>query len=480
MTRNIIAEVYPWESRVAIVEDGRLTEVFWANQDESVGNIYKGRVKDILPGLSCVFIDIGLNKNAFLYAGDIQCSEKHKGDGAFSSLKNGQNIMIQVKKEAFSEKGARVTGNITIPGHYLVLLPFSNDISISRKVTDDARREQLRVLMNRYKPDNLGIIMRTSCLEGSDEEILAELRQIMLLWEDIKYRYLKYKAPSLVFEDMDFFERILRDYLDSEVSKVVTNDERLLAKVTAHINDKNYSHKTNVSFEQGALFEMYNLEKHIRRAIRRKVWMKSGGYLVFDETEAMTVIDVNSGKFTGNKDFSATVFQLNCEAAAEIPRQLRLRSIGGVILIDFINMKDPAQEQEVMKIFRNELEKDKAHTKIIGMTGLGFLEMTRRKSRYGVLDFFSKECHVCNGRGRTLNISAITCEIKRKLAGLDYLETPEIICEVNPHLQKSFTQDEKHFQYLEEHLGKRIKIKYNNELEIASYKIYANDISMRL
>jgi ribonuclease G len=334
--------------------------------------------------------------------------------------------------------------------------------------------------MDRHKPDNFGIIMRTACLEGSDEEILAELRQITLLWENIKYRYLKSKAPALVFEDMDFFERILRDYLDNEVSKIVINDEKLLTKVTDYVNDKNYGHKIDISFEPGALFEIYNLEKHIRRAIRRKVWMKSGGYLVFDETEAMTIIDVNSGKFTGNKDFSATVFQLNCEAAMEIPRQLRLRSIGGIILIDFISMKDSDQEREVMEIFRNELEKDKAHTKIIGMTGLGFLEMTRKKSRYGVLDFFSKECPVCNGRGRTLNISSVTCEIKRKLIGLDYLETSEIICEVNPHLQKSFTQDEKHFQYLEDHLGKQIKIKYNNDIEITSYKIYANDALMRL
>jgi ribonuclease G len=279
---------------------------------------------------------------------------------------------------------------------------------------------------------------------------------------------------------MDFFERILRDYLDNEVSKVVVNDEKLLTKVTDYVNDKNYGRKVEISFESGALFEIYNLEKHIRRAIRRQVWMKSGGYLVFDETEAMTIVDVNSGKFTGNKDFSATVFQLNCEAAIEIPRQLRLRSIGGIILIDFISMKDSAQEQEIMKIFRIELEKDKAHTKIIGMTGLGFLEMTRRKSRYGVLDFFSKECPACNGRGRTFNISAVTSDIKRKLFSLDHWETSEIICEVNPRLQKLFAQDEKHFQYLEEHLGKRIKIKYNNDIEITSYKIYANDLSMRL
>ncbi len=472
--RKIIAEIYPWESRIAIVENDRLAEVFWENQKESVGNIYRGKIRDVIPGLSCVFIDIGLNKNAFLYAGDIRNNDRDKGLNSFDLLKKGQDIMVQVKKEAFSEKGARVTGNISIPGHYIVVLPFQKDISISRKIVDDKRRENLRSIIEREKTDDMGVILRTTCLEGSDEEIIVELKQMQMLWREIKERYKEAKAPFLIFEDIDVLERTLRDYLDHDIEKIIINNERLLAKVESFIAGKNYGAKFDVKYEKGALFEKYNLEKDIRRAINRKVWLKSGGYLVFDETEAMTIIDVNSGKFTGNNNFADTIFRLNCEAALEIPRQLRLRSVGGIILIDFISMKDQQQEHEVINLFKRELEKDKAHTRIIGMTGLGFLEMTRRKSRYGISEFFSDVCHVCNGRGRTLNLFAVTCEIKRKLINLDYLEKEVIICEVNPQIQKIFKQEENFLNYVSENLGKQVIVKANPNFEVNEYELHQN------
>ncbi|NLB51714.1 MAG: ribonuclease E/G, partial [Syntrophomonadaceae bacterium] len=206
MTRELIAEVYPWEARVAIVEDGRLAEVFWADDKENVGNIYKGKVKDILPGLSCAFIDIGLNKNAFIYSGDIVIPGVKKGVNAFSLLKTGQDIMVQVKKEAFSEKGARVTGNVTIPGHFLVLLPYQNEISISRKITDDVRRNDLRNLIEENQHDHTGIILRTACLEAEDNEILTELNDLWQAWQEIQGKYEKSKAPNLLYEDIDVLE----------------------------------------------------------------------------------------------------------------------------------------------------------------------------------------------------------------------------------------------------------------------------------
>lgn len=214
MKREIIVEVYPWESRVGIVEDGRLAEVFWANEDENVGNIYKGRLKDILPGLSCVFVDIGLSKNAFLYAGDIIVEGKKPGINIFNLLKTGQDIMVQVKKEAFSEKGARVTCDISIPGHLLVLLPFQTGISISRKITDDDLRKKLKYIVEANNPQNMGIIVRTACLEAGEEEIVGEIRQLYQVWHEIMKRFETVKAPRLIYEDMDVLERTLRDYLD--------------------------------------------------------------------------------------------------------------------------------------------------------------------------------------------------------------------------------------------------------------------------
>lgn len=470
MSREIIAEVYPWESRVAIVEEGRLVEVFWADQNENVGKIYKGKVKDIIPGLSCAFIDIGLAKNAFLYAGDIVAPGLKKSRNIFDLVKTGQDIMVQVKKEAFSEKGARVTGDLTIPGHFLVLLVYQNEVSISRKITGDSRREHLRRLVEANKPEGVGVILRTACLEADDQEILGELQELLQVWEEVQRRFENNKAPSLLYEDIDVLERTLRDYLDSDINRVVINNIKLKERINNYIRKKGGAH-FRVQFEEGDLFEKYGLEKEIRRALRRKVWLKSGGYLIFDQTEAMTVIDVNSGKYTGKDDFEETVYKLNLEAAVEIPRQLRLRSIGGIILIDFIDMKNKGNQEEVVAVLRTELQKDKAHTRIIGLTGLGFLEMTRKKSRYGISEFFTDECIACNGRGRTLNLFALACEVKRKLANMGYTENSEITCEAHPELLQYIENDARNLEYIKRRTGKEIKLVANPELAVHDYQI---------
>lgn len=471
MVRDIVAEIYPWESRVAIVDNDRLVEVFWANQDENVGNIYKGKVKDVLPGLSCAFVDIGLAKNAFLFAGDIVGPCKKKGSSISDLVKSGQNIMVQVKKEAFSEKGARVTGDLTIPGHFLVLLPFQNEVSISRKITDNPRREYLKNLIGDHKPDNTGIILRTACSEAEDTEILSELEELLAVWAEVRTRYEYSKAPDLIYEDIDVIERALRDYLDSDIRRVVINNVKLKNKVANFLSDKNMRYGFEVQYIEGDLFEKCGLEKDIRRAIKRKVWLKNGGYLIFDETEAMTVIDVNSGKFTGHDNFEDTVFKLNMEAAVEIPRQLRLRSLGGIILIDFIDMKNKENEKEVIATLKKELERDKAHTRIIGMTGLGFLEMTRKKSRYGISEFFTEDCNTCQGRGHIINLYALGCEVKRKLANMGYMENDTLICEAHPQLIKYISENEKDLDYIRKRTQKDIKLIPNPKLGEIEYNL---------
>lgn len=471
MVRDIVAEIYPWESRVAIVDNDRLVEVFWANQDENVGNIYKGKVKDVLPGLSCAFVDIGLAKNAFLFAGDIVGPCKKKGSSISDLVKSGQNIMVQVKKEAFSEKGARVTGDLTIPGHFLVLLPFQNEVSISRKITDNPRREYLKNLIGDHKPDNTGIILRTACSDAEDTEILSELEELLSVWAEVRTRYEYSKAPDLIYEDIDVIERTLRDYLDSDIRRVVINNVKLKNKVANFLSDKNMRYGFEVQYIEGDLFEKCGLEKDIRRAIKRKVWLKNGGYLIFDETEAMTVIDVNSGKFTGHDNFEDTVFKLNMEAAVEIPRQLRLRSVGGIILIDFIDMKNKENEKEVIATLKKELERDKAHTRIIGMTGLGFLEMTRKKSRYGISEFFTEDCNTCQGRGHIINLYALGCEVKRKLANMGYMENDTLICEAHPQLIKYISENEKDLDYIRKRTQKDIKLIPNPKLGEIEYNL---------
>jgi ribonuclease G len=473
VARDIIAEVYPWESRVAIVDDDRLVEVFWAGQDENVGNIYKGKVKDVIPGLSCAFVDIGLSKNAFLFAGDILSPGKNRSTNIVDVVKSGQDVLVQVKKEAFSEKGARVTGDITIPGHLLVLLPFQNDVSISRKIIDNALRDHLKQMVEASKPDNVGVILRTACLDAEDDDIVDELDKLLLVWEEIKKRYDKSKAPSLIYEDIDVIERTLRDYLDSDIHRVVINNEKLMKRINRFIKAKNMNYGFQVQYIEGDLFEKFGLEKDIKRAIKRKVWLKSGGYLVFDQTEAMTVIDVNSGKYTGHDDFEETVFKLNMEAAMEIPRQLRLRSIGGIILIDFVDMRNKDNEKSVVQTLKKELEKDKAHTRIMGMTGLGFLEMTRKKSRYGISQFFTDDCSVCQGRGHIINLYALSCEVKRKLCNLGYLENDTLVCEANPQLIKCIQDNSANIDYIKRRTQKEVKFVSNPGMTPVEYNIYA-------
>ncbi|MDO4540591.1 MAG: Rne/Rng family ribonuclease [Syntrophomonadaceae bacterium] len=472
MSRSIIAEVYPWESRAAIMENDHLTEVFWSDQNETVGKIYKARVRDVLPGLSCAFVDIGMAKNAFLYMGDMIRADGRDPGSLRDLVRSGQDVLVQVKKEAFMEKGARVTQHITLPGHFLVLLPYQNDISISRKILGNQKRSGLRSLLEENKPDNMGLIVRTACLEAEDEEILADLRELISEWEVILDRFRTGRSPELIYEDIDVLGRTLRDYLNSDTKEIIINNNKLKERIDNFISAKNLSFGFEVKYIEGDLFQKYNLDKEIRKLLRRKVWLKSGGYLIFDETEAMTVIDVNSGKYTGKTSFEETVFRLNMEAAVEIPRQLKLRSIGGIILIDFIDMKDKNNEQEVIRTLKLELEKDKSHTRVMGMTSLGFLEMTRKKSRYGVSEIFTDECRDCHGRGRTISLNAVGSEVMRQLVNTGYMESARIICEVHPRLVRMLNEDRKNMAYIERRTGKTIAFVPREDLAPDDYRIY--------
>jgi len=293
------------------------------------------------------------------------------------------------------------------------------------------------------------------------------------IWQDIQNRFDQQKAPSLIYDDIDVIERALRDYLDADIRRVIINNLKLKDKVDLFIKKKNTPYSLSVQYVEGDLFEKYGLEKDIRKALRRKVWLKSGGYLIIDVTEAMTVIDVNSGKFTGKDNFEETVYKLNLESALEIPRQLRLRSIGGIILIDFIDMQDKNNEENVISILRQEMEKDKAHSRIMGMTGLGFLEMTRKKSRYGISEIFTDECMTCHGRGRTINLFALACEVKRKLANMGYLESEEIVCEAHPQLLQYIINEENNLNYIRKKTGKKIRLEENSSFNLEEYNLHS-------
>lgn len=434
MQREIIIEKYPWENRIAILEDGDLVEIWCDDREEKVGNIYKGRVEDVVPGLSCAFVNIGLERNAFLYVADIAVPEGIKEQNIANLIRPGQEPLVQVRKEAFQEKGARVTTHITLPGRFIVLLPFKDDVSVSRKIEDSVVRQRLKNEIINIKPLGVGVIIRTAAATATLREIESELNDLYRLWQAIYQGYKEKKAPALLYEDASSIERVLRDYLDGTPTLVITNDDSVRRDILAVLGGKLPS-GVAIRMETGDVFGRRNLDREIKRALKRRVWLKSGGFIVIDETEAMTVIDVNSGKFTGQENLEQTILHINLEAAREIPRQLRLRSLGGIILIDFIDMEKEEHQEQVLKLLQTELDKDKAHTRVLGLTRLGFLEMTRKRSRYGVRDYFTRTCSYCNGSGVQWKDSAVLNEVKRRLVSLNYLRTGMVNLEVSPRLQ---------------------------------------------
>jgi ribonuclease G len=439
---------------VGILEDDQLVELFWTERQDHVGKIYKAQVKDVRPGLACAFVDIGLEKNAFLYFGDVAGGKRQPNAG----LKRGQTVMVQVRKEAFSEKGARVTGLVTLPGHFLVLVPFREELMVSRKIEDERTRSELREIVREIIPPGMGLIFRTACIRADHEEIVNELNQLLLLWAGINDSYDRRRAPCIVYEDIDVLMRTLRDYLDQDTKKIITNDVRLLERIDQYRTVMHLPLTFQFAYEAGCLFAKYGLDREITRSLRRRLWLKSGGYLVFDQTEAMTVIDINTGKFVGKDDFAETIFTVNAEAAQEIPRQIRLRSLGGIILVDFIDMKNKAHAEKVLEILKTALSRDKAHTKVFGFTQLGFLEMTRKKSRYGLPDVFTDDCAHCHGYGRTINATAYNYELKNQLINAGYLEGETIICLAHPDVVDSVEQDQADLIYISQVLRKKIRL----------------------
>lgn len=471
MERIIIVETYPWETRVAVLENGRLSEIFWADPHEQVGKIYKGRIKDVKPGLNCVFVDIGLSKNAYLQYADIPRLSGNE-EKAVSILKSGQNIMVQVKKEAFSEKGARVTANISIPGYYCILLPFQQGISVSRKIQNDARRSSLKSQLAAAHDPVMGLISRTASVYASKSELLDELDQLRGVWTSIKNRYLKAKAPNLIYDEMDLIKRTLRDYSNTSVSRVMVNSRTVFDQLSFYLESSSRNYRMELTLEEGSLFEKYGIERDIGRLFKRRVWLKSGGYLVFDHTEAMTLIDVNSGKYASRENIEKTALVTNCEAAAEIARQLRLRSIGGIIVIDFIDMQNRDHVQEVMDILSVELEKDTANTKVIGMTGLGFVEMTRKKARYGLTDRFKEECSHCRGEGQVLKVDYHSSRLKKLLIGLELAEGENLAVECGEELYRDLTRQPGDLDYIRRKKGCDITVTAVQNLNKCEYHFY--------
>jgi ribonuclease E len=392
--------------QIAVLEGPELVQhyVTRAGARSMVGNVYLGRVQNVLPGMEAAFVDVGRGRNAVLYAGEVNWSPEDL-EGAPRRiehvLKSGQSVLVQVTKDPIGGKGARLTAQISLPGRFLVLAPNSDVSGISRRLPD-AERRRLKPIIKSLKPDAHGVIVRTAA-EGAPEEALADdLRRLLEEWQQIEKRAKKAKAPAVLYEEPELTVRVVRDlFTDEEYRELVTDSPRIFGLVTDYLRGVAPEVLSKVRLHEGPLsaFEEFHIVEQIHKGLDRKVWLPSGGYLVIDRTEAMTVIDVNTGKSVGKSNLEETVVNTNLEAAREVARQLRLRDIGGMIVIDFIDMLLEQNKSKVIDAMKESLAQDKSRSQVFDISPLGLLEVTRKRVSGGLLEAFSETCPTCEGRG---------------------------------------------------------------------------------
>ncbi len=423
MSDEILINVTPPETRVALVENGILQEIFIERTCKRglVGNIYKGQVCRVLPGMQAAFVDIGLDRAAFLHYSDLTYDlQKSEQNGAIEALLHeGQEIMVQVSKDPIGSKGARLTTEVSIPSRYQVYMPFSPISGISQRIECENERERLKACIDAFREEHEcgGYIARTAA-EGTDEFVLrADMLFLLKLWKAIQEHYAEAPLRSLVHEDLPLAIRALRDLYRGKVEKIRIDSREAYHNLVRFAEEFIPEVAPLIELYAGErpLFDIYNIEDEIQKALQRKVQLKSGGHLVFDQTEAMTTIDVNTGAFVGGRNLEETIFKTNMEAAQTIARQLRLRNLGGIIIIDFIDMQDEEHRNQVLKALEKSLEKDHAKNTISEVSILGLVEMTRKRTRESLEHILCEPCPSCGGRG-VLKTAETTClEIFREI-----------------------------------------------------------------
>jgi ribonuclease G len=413
------------ETWVAVLEDRGLVELYVEQGDVQrlSGNIYKGRVQNVLPGMEAAFVDIGLDRNAFLYVADAitqpaaKSVRKNKALSIKEVLQPGQDIIVQVVKEPGETKGARVTTHLTFPGRNLVLMPGTDHVGVSRRIEDEKERERLRQLAKRLRPSGMGLIVRTAAAGIEEEEFSQDVNLLLRLWKTTKRRSRRRKVPAILYRDLELVYRIVRDLFTPDVDRFVVDSREVYERTLELLNLMSPDLKSRVEYfdpDQDLLLT-YGLEADVEKTFRRKVWLKCGGYIVLDQTEALTAIDVNTGKFVGRTSLPETVLKTNLEAVKEIARQLRLRNIGGIIIVDFIDMDDPVAKKQVVTALEEELKRDKVKASVLGLTKLGLVEITRKKERRSLENVFLKACPYCDGKGKVLSEQAVGLKIRREI-----------------------------------------------------------------
>ncbi len=508
MSTDLIINARPYETRVALVENGVVAELHIERRtgQELVGNIYRGRIVRVLPGMQAAFVDIGLERTAFLYVSDVhrefQDIEQmmlqghedpdspggnEKKDFSYSArfnaacpiedlLQEGQDIMVQIAKEPYGTKGARVTSHISLPGRHLVLMPTLSHIGVSRKIDDPEERERLRNIIKEIRPNGMGFIVRTVSEGAPREKLKAEMEFLLKLWETIKSRMDRATHPGLLHKDLAISLRAVRDLFTKEVDKLVIDDPQEFESIMQFIETFAPRLKYSVELYLGEepIFDAYGIEMEISRALSNKIWLKSGGYIVIELTEALTAIDVNTGSYVGKRNLEETILKTNLEAVKEIAYQLRFRNIGGLIVIDFIDMEKKANRERVFLALKEALAKDKANTNILPMSDLGLIEMTRKRTRENLNRLLCEPCLYCDGKGLLKSRKTICYEIFRQLERESPWSTEQenVYIHVNPEIANLLKEEEQDSVLeLEKKINKRLVIIAKDDFHLEQYEI---------
>ncbi|MGD0283184.1 MAG: Rne/Rng family ribonuclease [Dissulfurispiraceae bacterium] len=499
MMSELIINVTREESRVALLEGGQVVEQYIERKRDTslVGNIYKGRVLKILPGMQSSFIDIGLEKAAFLYVGDIMRdtedyyakfldSEAEDQDlyarnesreellSIEELIQEGQELLVQVSKDPIGTKGARVTSYVTLPGRYVVLMPNVEHVGISRRIEDEDVRTALKDIAAEIKPKGFGLIMRTACEDATNDEIRRDLEFLLLLWDSIQKKKEKASAPSLLYSDLDLVFRSVRDFMSHNVERLVidSTEEYERLKDFAGTYFPRLIEKIELYEGREPMFDAFGIELDISRALGRKVWLKSGGYIIIDQTEAMTVIDVNTGKFVGKENLEDTILKTNLEAVKEISYQIRLRNLGGIIITDFIDMEKTDNREKVFKAFVEAMKKDRAKNTIYNISELGIIQMTRKRVRESLGRVLCEPCPYCEGRGFVKSPRTVTYEIFRKVRKMNLAQGAMAMIKANPAVAELLSYEERQgIEEIENAYGIQLIIKEDIRFHQETYEI---------
>jgi ribonuclease G len=427
LSSEILISSDPWENRVAILEDGGLAELYIEREEKVIGSIYKGKVQNVLPGMGAAFVDIGLGRNAFLYVddinkqplniGDVEITQGHSGFTISEKVKRGDDVLVQIVKEPRGLKGARISTNISLPGRYLILMPTGKYSGVSRKIESAEERNRLKTVMKRIRPEGMATVVRTAAAGASEAELIADLGVLIRMWHGILETYKRAASPSLLHKDMNLVYKAARDFITADVDRVLIDDEEEYRKIRDFLQLLGPQYIGRIEYYNSgrSLFDDYKISDELQKLMKPKINLPSGASIVIESTEALTVIDVNSGKFTGGRNLEDTILKTNIEAAEEIARQVRLRDIGGIIVVDFIDMASEASRDKVVKTMEESLRRDRTRATIQSFSNLGLLEFTRKRVGKDLGSQLRGACPTCAGMGSVMSAQSVAIETFRQI-----------------------------------------------------------------